>query len=408
MDTVALNPTPAGGDVSLGTTTAPLNEDVVKTRATKAWMGLGGTLNQDYDQMYGQIANGQENTIRDGAASALDYKRLSAAVANRNMTADDLNQILSNKVNPDTVIEQAYAQAYMNNVQDSSKRMDGNPVQVGQVTHPEQTDALTDRATDLLGLREYMITQAQNIDPEVKADPWFNIPAPVTPLTPEGQISVGSRTAPVSAALNWATLGIYGGLREEYLMRGNTPETSRLAGIFEGSNLQEQAQELYRLPAAQAQQLFLKGFNRLRQEDPTLAQQWAMSMAGMSSEDIVARNAMSAINITAGLGAAKGIKAGLESIGKAQLGQTVGQQLARGAIEPLDINAVKASMDALKAEPLPLETPELWAVQRSMEDILKAAPEHATKANIAEAIGDTREAAAQRLIEYQKNPNPEH
>lgn len=412
-DLIPLDTPQIPDQIPLGNATAPLNEAAASTRSTKAWMGLGGVTGQDYDSIYSQVTGGGEDSFRQGAATTLNYnmkkQALDHVVAGK-LTVDDVKNLIDSKEPyPASVIEQAYSQAYLGKVKESSDRMPGNIVSTVGQKAPEVIDHYNDRASDILGIREYAISQAQNIQGDVASDPYFHVPFIKTPLTPEGDIAVGSRTAPWSSAINWATLGIYGGLREEYLMRGNTPDTSRFSG-FEGTNLQEQAMEIYNQPTFEAKKaMFDKGFNRLKAQDPTLAQQWAMGIVGMSYEDMVLKNLQSGLNIAGGVGAAKGIKTALGSVGKAQL-QGIGATIAGGTEANLDIPKVQAAMEGLvpgKEEQLPLETPELWAVQRSMEDVLKAAPAHPTPANVAEAAGDLHEAAVQKTLANARQPNPQ-
>lgn len=388
MDGLTLDQPSQQPQIYLGDTQVPLDDKVLQNRAAKAEMGLYGVTGQGYDDVYNQFIQGQEPTYRDKAAATIDYKKqasvpdqLAELSKQEHVSPEDVDRIINKPpTNPDTVIEKAYADQYITSASDLAQRMDNTSYVGALQQHPDQMSASMGKANDVLALREYILTQAQNIQPDVDADPYFRVPFIDTPLTPGGEIDVGSKTAPYSSALNWLTLGLYGGIREEYLMRGNTPDTSALSGIFEGSNLRDQGLELLTQPSLQqGKDLFDKAFNRLKEQDPTLAQQWAMSMVGMSNDEVMLRNVMSGLNVAGALGAAKGLKAALEGAGRSSLA-----------------NLGPAA-----------ESEALQSARANLEDVLRQSPASPSKANVAEAQGDITEAAVQKSIVSFTNPDPE-
>lgn len=394
-DQFSLNPQQPVPYLQLGGSSPPPSEPVAASRAAKATMGLGQTTGMQYDDIYKQIMDGGENDFRDLASGAVSQQAMHQKMQQIGQLPPDAHSVIpldtirnyltKSESNPDSVIEKAYGPSFINTIKDWAKLNPDSEVSQGIQSNPD-IDRHIENAGDTLARREYMLKRAQDIQSEVDKDTWLHIPFIKTALTPNGEIEAGSRTAPWSSALNWATLGIYGGLREEYLMRGNTPDTSRLSGVFEGSNIRDQGNELLTQPDFDSFKLkFDAGFDRLRAQDPNLAQQWAASMVGMSADDLVARNAMSAMNIAGGIGVGKTIGTGLKAIGKASL-QGVG----------------RAAGTAVEHELTGLETPELWAIR----DALRDAPVTPTKTATAEAIGDSPTAAIQKTVQSFAHPNP--
>src|SRR5579872_5394382 len=400
------------GEASVGT----LDSGSAKSRAAKAEFGLGPVVGQDFDTIHQQINDGQENTFRQGAAAAIDNKNqqhrqqaLVQAAATKPLSLKEIHDLTSGvpPTNPDTVIEKAYADAYVKQLKEAAQRIDDNVLTTADTEDPEKVEKFFRAGSDVLSTREYFLSQAQNIQADVDNDVWGNIPFFKTPWTPEGKIPFGSKTSPFSGVMDMLgnfniIAGLYSGVRNEYLMRGNTKETNRLAGIFQGSNLLAQSQELMSLPTfEERKEMFDKGFERLKQQSPALAQQWAVMMAGLSTNDLIVRNVMTPINLVGAGAATRSIKDILGGIGRNQV-KNVG-----GGPPPPSSGNLSAGPDGVYRPSAPASTPNTEAVMKAVEDVLRTSPASPTKANVAEAVGDAREAATQKAIVSFTKPDPQ-
>lgn len=416
MEMISLDPAPQQSQYSLDTTNPSINDTAAQSRAAKADIGLGMTTNQTYDGIYRQISGGQEDTFRAGAASVLDSKsqnlreqalQKTAATKGSELSLKEVQDILLSKpTNPDTVVEQTYAHTYVNTLQDAAKRIEDNVLTKAQEDDPAAVEKYFSAGSDHLASREYYISQAQNLQQQVDADSWFSIP---TGSKEPGKESVafGSKNSPWWTAANWASLGIIGGLREDWVMRGNTPATSRLAGIFEGNNVAAQAAELARLPTlADRKAVFDKALDRLKAEDPALAQQWAMAMAGQSSNEMLMRDVTTAANIGTGIGGFQGLR-GIRNLGR-------DYKAGAGVFTPpKDMGGLVQGSDGVYRPPgggggalVPVDSQALQQAQKAVEDVLRTSPAVPTKAGMAEAAGDTKEAAVQKTITSVAKNNP--
>lgn len=406
MAQYSLGETPVEDQIQLGDTMVPPPSSLIaQSRAAKADMGLSGITGQDYDSIYKQISDGQEDTFRTDASARLDYKAYQnrqqaltqlAAQKGRMLSLDEVQQTLTGKpTNPDTVIEQSYAQNYVQQLQEAAKRIDDNILSDAQLQDPDAVNRYFNHGSDILSRLEYARTKAQNNESKVRDDAWFNIPFFDTPWTPDGKIPMGSRTAPVSTLLNWGSLGIYGGLREEYLTRGNTPETSRFAGILRGNNIREQALELLHQPSFDKfKELFDAGFNRLNDQNPALAQEWAQGVAGMSTDDMIVKDVMSGMNILGGTLLAKAFKEVATGFGRGGAAAAGSRATPPGGPTGPAEGLVKGADGVYR--------PASQTVQQTaqaIEDVLKSSPASPTKANVAEAVGDGKEAGVQKAIQ---------
>lgn len=412
MEPVSLDTSPVDTSVSLDTTVAPLNDAAASTRAGKAELGLAGVTGKDKAGVYQDINNGGEDNYRSNAAASVDKKIIDNKLnllAKGNYKPEQLEDFYTPPTDSTSVIERAYGDSYVRQLEEASRRIDDNIISTAQTEDQGAVDRYFAKGGDILSRREYAISQAQNIQPEVDKDAYFHIPFPEVF---GGPIAIGSKTAPIHSALNWATLGIYGGLRQEWLSRGNTPETSRLAGVLAGNNVRAQAQEILSQPTFEAsKELFDKGFERIRQEDPALAQQWAMSIAGMSTNEMITQDAMSSANIIGAAGLFQTAKGLLRGAGDAKLQRIPVNKgdLNRGADgvyrtgEPTE----PSSGGGVARIGGPAEASEnVQEAYNAVKDVLRNSPADPTKTTIAEAVGDTAEAAVQKTITSIKQQDP--
>src|SRR5260221_13517 len=103
----------------------PLPSDIAKDRAAKADFGLRGKVDKSYDDYYNAFVNGQEPSMRDYIVQQLyaqnEAKRQQSITQMMQMkgdllSAEDLDRIPYATNNPGSVIEDHYAQRYMDHL----------------------------------------------------------------------------------------------------------------------------------------------------------------------------------------------------------------------------------------------------------------------------------------------------
>lgn len=416
MGDFSLDTTPVDTPVSLDSTqTAGINDTAAQSRAAKATIGLGPTVNQDYDNIYSQISGGQEQGFRAGAASTIDQasqdnrqKTLATIAQQRGseLSLKEVQGILEHgQTNPDNVIEKTYAQTYINNLKQAATHLDDNILTDAQTEDPDAVERYFNTGSDVLSRREYAIKAAQDAQGDVDNDAYFHVPFPEAL---GGPVAIGSKTSPIHSALNWATLGVWGGVRDEWLARG---QHLGIPTQLQANVLQDESKRLLRLPENEFKQQFDDRYQSLKEQDPSMAQQWAMAIAGQSTNEMITRDAMSAANIVGAAGAVSTIKGILGSIGK-RSAATVGRPIPPSSG---DLSMGPDGVMRPGGGPPPggggggtalLESPAVQQARKAVEDVLAASPAVPTKINMAEAVGDTKEAAVQKAVVSLTNPDP--
>lgn len=144
----------------------------------------------------------------------------------------------------------------------------------------------------------------------------------------------------------------------EIKLSGHTPNSSVFWGATGlGNTLEKQSLDLFRLPMEDFTKKVDEIYNNLKRDNPTMAVEFLEGMAGMATQDVFLKNFFSAISVAPipGLRATQKVSGGI---------------LSKSATE-----AAEAAKTAVKAS----NAPEL------------------NKAVIAEAVGDLKEAAVQRV-----------
>lgn len=397
----------------------PPNDTVAKTRAYKAHMGIGDIIKQDYDQIYRNIADGQEDAIRKDAALTITANAMQqrqkalvelAARKGRALTLEDVNSFEAAPADPKSVIEQGYSRAYVNTLHDASNRIEDNILTDAQAQNPEAVQRYFNKGSDVLSKREYAATEAQNLQPLIEKNSWFSFP---DPRTDNERIHVGSYD--VKQLLS---LGFY----ESAVLRGNTKGTSRIG--FLGNVLEAQANELKQLPFEQFQREFDSIITNLKTYDPVLAQKFAHAVSGLTDSDKIIYNVTEAANVV--LAATAGISGRqvAKNIGEAQVknlgnlgkgadgvyrpaGPTEPPSGGGGIAAPVPrITSDDLGRGAMSAQEVLRQSPNPQ-VAKAVDDVVKSAgvPE-VTKATIAEGAGDVKEAAVQKAVTSITRPDP--
>lgn len=400
---------------------APPSEPVARSRAYKAHMGIGDVLKQDAEEIYRNIASGQESHLRESAAVEINAqameKRLAdlkelAATKGTNLTLADVSALDTTSADPKAVIEQGYGRAYINTIRDAADRMGDSVLTGAQAEDPAAVQRYMDRGSDVLSKREYASTRAQNLESAVERNSWFTFNDPRT----DTPFHVGSYD--VKQLLS---IGFY----ESVMLRGNTKETSRLG--FLGNVLEAQANEIKRLPFEQFQYEFDKIADNLQKSDPILAQKWAQAVSGLSDSDKILYNVTEPINVALALpigGSGRAVIKGIggdqaRNLGRLSPGPDGVYRPGGGTPTPGGPGAPQITSDnvgrgamtvqeVLRESPQPPTSPAVAQAAKAIDDVLRASSSPAiTKVSIAEGAGDVSEAAVQKSITSVMQPNPE-
>lgn len=278
---------------------SPPSEDVARSRAAKAHMGLGDIVNLSYDDIYKNIAEGKESALRENAALNITAKGMEvrqralidlAASKGSTLTLDDINKLTPPTVKAEGVIEQTYARAYVNTAKQAAARMGDNILTDAQAENPEAVAAYMNKGTDLLANREFTNTLGQNLKADIdKAHPTYK--------TFLGTELPNPRDLDFKQLV---TLGFY----EGYVLRKNLNTTDV---DFLGNILDNKAKEILKLPADQFQAEMTRLTNGIKDYDIDLAYKWVQAVQGMSENDKFITSALEVVNAaTLGLVVPKG------------------------------------------------------------------------------------------------------
>src|SRR6267154_975691 len=176
--------------INIDTGTAPAqppSDDVAKTRAYKAHMGVGDIIKQGYDEIYRNIASGNEDNLRRQAAMEITHQAMEdkqkalvdlAAAKGTNLTLGDVQSLDTPPSDPTSVIEHGYARAYVNTAQDAAARLEDNVLTDAQSQDPEAVKQYMDRGSEVLSKREYALTKSENLQPDIERNRWFGFKDP--------------------------------------------------------------------------------------------------------------------------------------------------------------------------------------------------------------------------------------
>lgn len=279
-------------DNSQDTTPPPPNTAVgVSTRAA---MGIGPMLNKNYDDIHQQVQDGGEQALRQEAAVQMNYegaiRRMNAirqmASQPGALTPSQLVNIPPPvQANPDTVIEQKYAEALTNTIHEASSNIGGTFLDDAKEQIPVEVQQLQDTANEGIAKLVYARKLQEEMDNEVHESLW----------SWKGTFAVDFLKQMIP-------------LYSEGMLRGNADKTSRFTGGLLGENLQAQAEELLQLPLPQYVTKLKAIVDDLRRDNPQMAQQFVAAVAGQSTSDRVVNDSFTVLDAIGLKGIASGIK----------------------------------------------------------------------------------------------------
>lgn len=325
-----------------GTSKAPPNPDVAASRAYKAYVGVGPIAGKSFQDLHQEISTGNEDGVRRDVASKMDVQnqiqrqqliRDMIAKKGAPLTQEEVNSVLdpqvpsNTPVDPTSVIEQGYGHAVVDTLDQASNGMGTTFLREAQATVPGLVNSARDNGKGWVAKRELALTLAQDLQNTIANQSWAGWGA--------------------DTAKSWLTFGLY----DEAKMRGLV-DGMYVAGGGLGSNLQEQASQLFSKPFDEYKSQLLTTVNKLKQDNPQAALHFVSSLLGQSTTDRMLADVNTAINLTTIPGVA-----------------AVGKAVARG------IGLTNATRTAVR------------------DTIEASAASDASKTSVLAAAGDTGEAA---------------
>jgi hypothetical protein len=374
-------------EVSLDTTTPPednlVSLDTVNTgnipspavaasRAYKAQLAASNVgMPTTYDEAGFMINSGQETDLRNGMAAASDRKnairtqQLITGVASqlgRPLTDDENNKIISIaksnvKADPASVIEDNFAQKSIEQLDRTSTVEDTNLTKL-QNEDPEAADAIKEAGSLVVARHQFATKVAEDAHDIAKKQSWG------------GWF--------VDKAKELGSFGLYGEIKGRSQIPGTTAFSG---GVFAGQNLEEQRLQLWRMPYSDFKKTLTDTVNKLKEDNPSFAADWAEYMVGKDSKGIALANAMTVLNAT--------VVGDVSKVGVSLLKSGVKSGIKTGVKD--------AAKDTVET------AAEVKAAVVDTAETLNKAPE-VTPAVRAAAAGDIKEATVQKLVENVRAP----
>lgn len=255
--------------LNLGTSydSPPVTPEIANERALKAHYGLGGIVGGKYTDYNDAILSGQENSKRiedsyklDAIKRDLHQKKIQDLALERGqaLSIDEVAKAIADQPkpqDPDSVFEDAYADKYVSALTDATKNLQGSFMDSALVD-PALFGRDKSTSKEVIGWRNFIQTQAQNIQSELEAQPWYQ---------KAGYFAFGMLPM------------VYSGYRE-YMLRGNVPNEDGFQGL--GGAIASQADALWKLPYAERKQKFKETLDDLKSKDLHVALDFAKYTLG--------------------------------------------------------------------------------------------------------------------------------
>lgn len=321
-----------------GGSPTPTSPELADLRARKAEIGLAD-FGKKYQDYYNEFIGGNEQHVRKQtventlARNSLARQEIIMELAKRKggaLTPQDLSDVdwmitpnvSPNYDNPDNVLEQYYAKAYTSYLDYNKPGNENTFLQDAYEQMPKTVEGYKEVGREAAAKYEFFKKIVEDAEENFKGQSW-----------PSFGVDLAKMLVP----------GYY-----ETKQRGHTDNTNFFYGPL-GANVEEQRKDFYRMPINEMTTKFKAIYDKLKEDNPYVALQYARAMLGKSADELGLDNLFSMVDIATGM---QGVKA-----------------------------------------LLPLRTASQKAVKDAVEGVLKGDPSLAT---IAGAAGDVGEAAVQQ------------
>lgn len=268
---------------------APFNpsDELAASRSLKAYKGTGPQTGMEYEDIYRMIKTGKEQEYRTAAASAFQAAFEQAKLARirslgaltGGVTPEQIDWAMANSlpVDPDTVLEQAYANKMTDAMDIASTYLPGSLREAKQEI-PEQYEQTKQEVSTFLTKRLFAETLLENVQEELKNQ------------------STGGY---IADQLKSIVPGY-----NEIKLRGLAPTTGSMEGVFLGNNLYKQTREILNLPMDQYKIRLGNIVENLKRDNPSMAAMYLNAVIGQSSSEQITNNIFTGFDAAtvAGLG----------------------------------------------------------------------------------------------------------
>ena len=286
-DPVAIKTIPTENDaISLGgsqPTPTPSAETAVN-RSGMFQYGLGKVLNKNYDDIHSAITTGHEDTLRTQASSTLDATtaqikqdlvRQLTTMRGSALTQDEVSNIMapSGTNQPSTVAERAYGHTYVNAASSTTDgNMKGTDYSNAKNDIPGVVKDIENNTGEVAGRRQYLQTKMQDVGDELANQSWG------------GYIADTLKT--FVPGYDW------------YKLRNWVGDKGIMGSLFQGDNLEDQRNELLRMPMPQFKQVIDHIVDKLKADNPQVAGQYLQAMMAQSYTDKFLNNLQTGLDLT--------------------------------------------------------------------------------------------------------------
>jgi hypothetical protein len=249
---------------------ASLPQDVADRRAYKVSQGLGPLLGKSYKDISDDITSGQEGSLRQQAASTLDYKNIVGrqeaikdATLRKGMplTNDEVGELFKPQkpVNPNSVVEDAYGHSVVNTLDEAHQNMGTSVLGETMEIAPGLVGKIKEQSGTLLSSIERARTEAENLQTQMDQQGWLG--------------------------WSWNFAETFFQPYPELKLRGLV-DSQYFAGGGIGSNLDAQTSALLGKPIEE-QNAFWDGdaWKKLKADNPQVASMFLRSFLGQSITD---------------------------------------------------------------------------------------------------------------------------
>lgn len=301
-----------GNLINLGQITPTVSPDTAADRSAKMKFGLGTILGDNYKDTYSDILSGREDSIRREASADLDAKNAKSKqdaiqdLSSRGLLDDQtFSQLNLKPVNPDSVMEEAFAHTWMHGMQSAGINMGSTFM---KDSPPEQVQAVSDIGSELITKHQMMSTWAQKLQDQVNSE--------------TGWDKAGNYLKGFIPFYN------------EYKLRGNVDDVGEFAGGPLGENLEQQAQHLLMEPLDDFSRDFPHIMQSLSDSDPALAMQFLSALHGQTTKEKFTQDAFSVANVASLLPIGTVADAALSGAAKDMTESAFTSQFSREGIIP--------------------------------------------------------------------------
>lgn len=301
-------------NVDTGQSPKYYDDNTAQARAVKIHFGLGAMTGKDYTDTYKDVASGLEPEVRNEASAQLNNNQalikqqmITQAAARKGspLSMDEVNNILNYKFDeatPQSVVEQAYSQKYMNHFQQTANEMGSESVGQSAVREiPQQYNDINRTGVELMTKNQMIGSSLEDLQSSINHQSW--------------------------TGYGWDMAKTWIPFYNEYKLRANVPGTGFLTGGLLGGNLQAQAQKLLSEPLEQFKQDYPRIMKQLTDSNPQVALQFAAAMHGMSHSDVFMNNAFTLIDLASVPGVGALSKALATKIGITNAARTATRQM---------------------------------------------------------------------------------